>query len=86
MQGCTESTLIYFSYISGWSEVFGDGDDLESSTPMLIIPICYVSAWTSLKLLLESLVDTVLGKNRKLYAFTQDKLTQQNITIYSCLS
>lgn len=85
MQGWTEYSLVYFSYLSGRSELFGDGADLESFTLLLVIPISYVSAWTSLKLLLESLVDAVL-ENRKLYAFTQDKLTPQNVTIYSCFS
>lgn len=86
MQGWTEYSLIYFSYLSGWSEFFGNGADLESFTLLLVITISYVSAWTSLKLLLESLVDAILEKNRKLYAFTQDKLTPQNVTIYSCFS
>lgn len=54
--------LLYFSYLSGWSELFGDGADLESFTCLLVIPISYVSAWTSLKLLLGSLVAAILGR------------------------
>lgn len=54
--------LLYFSYLSGWSELFGDGADLESFTCLLVIPISFVSAWTSLKLLLGSLVAAILGR------------------------